>query len=109
MLAERRSPRGVTQVLRLSLIYALFDGADRIDAAHLDAALALWSYCEHSARWLFSSYEAEVQSENAGGLAAFIRDGGPEGRTRTEISVDYFKRNTRAARQPAPGRWGIPV
>ena len=24
-------------------------------------------------------------------LAAFIRDGGPEGRTRTEISVDYFK------------------
>ena len=42
-------------------------------------------------------------------LAAFIRDGGPEGRTRTEISVDYFNRNTRAARQPAPGRWGIPV
>ena len=84
-------------VLRLSLIYALMDGNDIIDAEHLNAALALWAYCEHSARWLFSSYEAEVQSENAGGLAAFIRDGGSNGRTRTEISVDYFKRNARAA------------
>jgi 5S rRNA maturation endonuclease (ribonuclease M5) len=81
--------RAVTMVLRLSLIYALME--------HLNAASALWAYCEDSARWLFSTYEQEVARENAGGLAAFIRDGGRGGRTRTEISVDYFKRNSRAA------------
>jgi hypothetical protein len=95
--ATDATARAVTIVLRLSLIYALVDGAEDIDADHLNAALALWAYCEDGARWLFSTYENEIQTENTGGLAEFIRTGGPDGRTRTEISVDHFKRNTRAA------------
>ena len=51
----------------------------------------------HSARWLFSTHELEVERETVGGLAAFIRDGGREGRTRTEIYRDYFKGNRKAA------------
>jgi hypothetical protein len=95
--ATEATARGVTMVLRLSLLYALFDGKDVIDADHLDAALALWAYAEHSARWLFSTHELEVQRESAGGLANFILGGGDVGRTRTEISRDYFKRNKAAA------------
>lgn len=87
----------MTQVLRLALLYALFDGEEEIDTEHLDAALALWAYAEHSARWLFSNHELEKQRETAGGLAAFIRGAGREGRTRTEIYRDYFKSNVKAA------------
>ena len=84
--ATDATARAVTQVLRLSLLYALIDGKDTIDAEHLDAALALWDYAEHSARWLFSSHELEKQREDtAGGLANFIREGGRDGRTRTDL------------------------
>jgi Bifunctional DNA primase/polymerase, N-terminal/Protein of unknown function (DUF3987) len=47
--ATDATARAVTMVLRLSLLYALIDGKDAIDVDHLDAALALWGYCEHSA------------------------------------------------------------
>lgn len=95
--ASESTARGVTYVLRLSMLYALIDGAEEIDVDHLEAAESLWSYCEHSARWLFSSHEREQQRETANELANFIRDGGPDGRTRTEISVDFYKRNKPAA------------
>jgi hypothetical protein len=95
--ATDATARGVTQVLRLALIYALFDGAEEIDTSHLDAALSLWAYAEHSAKWLFSTHELEIEREAAGGLANFIREGGCEGRTRTEIYRDYFKSNIKAA------------
>ncbi len=95
--ASEATARAVTYVLRLSMLYALIDGKDAIDVEHLEAAGALWDYCEHSARWLFSSHEREQQRETANDLANFIRDGGPDGRTRTEISVDFYKRNKPAA------------
>ncbi|MDT5348320.1 MAG: hypothetical protein QOH91_1607 [Mycobacterium sp.] len=95
--ATDATARGVTQVLRLALIYALFDGAAEIDTSHLDAALALWAYAEHSAKWLFSTHDLEIEREAAGGLANFIREGGCDGRTRTEIYRDYFKSNIKAA------------
>jgi hypothetical protein len=95
--ATDATARAVTQVLRLSLLYALFDGESVINDDHLDAALALWSYADHSARWVFSNHELERQHESVGGLAQFIIEGGADGRTRTEISCDYFKRNKTAA------------
>ena len=45
--------RGHAQTLRLSLLYALLDGSDTIRAEHLRAALAVWAYCEASARIIF--------------------------------------------------------
>ena len=33
------------QTLRLALIYALLDGAREIDHVHIQAALAMWTYC----------------------------------------------------------------
>jgi hypothetical protein len=47
--------RAEAQTLRLSMLYALLDGSDTIDVPHLRAALAVWRYCDFSARRLFAS------------------------------------------------------
>ena len=47
--------RGPAQVLRLSLIYALLDGQDRIGLVHLRASLALWEYVERTVRYVFEA------------------------------------------------------
>lgn len=95
--AAAASSRAVPTVLRLALIYALMDNVDQIDAPHLAAAMDLWCYCEHSVKWLFSSYEAEQEQTVGNELANFIREGGEAGRTRTEIYSDLYQRHKTSA------------
>jgi hypothetical protein len=45
--------RGEPQVLRLSLIYALLDRAEHVEKIHIEAALALWTFCAASAQLIF--------------------------------------------------------
>ncbi len=45
--------RAEAQVVRLSLIFALLDCASEIRVEHLRAALAVWRYCEDSARYIW--------------------------------------------------------
>jgi hypothetical protein len=45
--------RARVHVLRLSSIYALLDQSRWIAPEHIRAALALWAYCERSARYVF--------------------------------------------------------
>jgi hypothetical protein len=45
--------RAHAQTLRLSLLYALLDGSEVVRVEHLRAALAVWWYCEASARRIF--------------------------------------------------------
>ena len=52
--------RGEAQTLRLSMIYALLDGATVIDLPHLEAALAVWRYAEASARLIFREEQTAV-------------------------------------------------
>ncbi len=85
--------RAVPQVLRLSLAYALADGQKAIDAQHLAAALALWSYVEDTATWMFGG---EVDTGAVDGLVSFITAGGRGGRTRTEIHSEHFQRNRKS-------------
>lgn len=85
--------RAAPQVLRLSLAYALADGADVIDEHHLAAALAIWRYVADTAEWMFGRH---VDSEAVEALICFISAAGPAGRTRTEISSDHYKRNKTA-------------
>ena len=54
--------RAPAHVRRLAVIYALLDGVDAVDTAHLEAALALWAYCLASAECIF------------GGLSVGARD-----------------------------------
>ncbi len=47
--------RAEAQVLRLSLIYALMDCSSLIRIEHLQAATAVWDYCEASVRYIFGT------------------------------------------------------
>lgn len=46
--------RGEAQTLRLAMIFALLDCSPTIQTQHLEASLAVWRYCDDSARLLFS-------------------------------------------------------
>lgn len=43
------------QLLRLSVTYALADGATLVDLDHLEAAVAFWRYCRESAEYIFGN------------------------------------------------------
>jgi hypothetical protein len=47
--------RAEAQVLRLSLIYALMDCSSAIRVEHLQAATALWDYCQASVQYVFGT------------------------------------------------------
>jgi hypothetical protein len=47
--------RAEAQTMRLALVYALLDSSAVITASHLMAALAVWSYAEESARYVFGA------------------------------------------------------
>lgn len=50
-ITNRASPH----TLRLSCIYALLDRSAEVRRPHLEAALALWKYCEDSAAFIFGN------------------------------------------------------
>jgi hypothetical protein len=52
-MAKDVCARAHVAVLRIALIFAALDGSPLITAAHLDAALACWDYCERCAAYLF--------------------------------------------------------
>ena len=75
--------RAEAQVLRLSCLYALLDKTDTVDVPHLDAAYALWRYCEDSARHIFGEMLGDPLADE---LRRMLRLAGPEGLTRTDIN-----------------------
>lgn len=81
--------RSEAQVLRLSLLYALLDGARVISEPHILAALAAWDYCEASARFIFGDSLGYPEADK---ILAALRAAGAQGLTRTEIR-DLFARN----------------
>jgi hypothetical protein len=52
--------RAEAQVLRLSAIYAALDRSAFIEPAHLQAALAVWDYCQASARLFFDAAPSSI-------------------------------------------------
>ncbi len=85
--------RAEAQTLRLALIYALLDSSDQIRAEHLRAALAVWEYCEASARFVFGTAVGDPVADD---LLRAIRSSGANGMTRTGMR-DLFKRNRSGA------------
>jgi Protein of unknown function (DUF3987) len=86
--------RAEAQTVRLALIYAVLDGADRIDVPHLEAALALWEYCENSAINIFGRAVGDPVADE---ILRALRHAGATGMTRTAIR-DLFGRNKSADR-----------
>jgi hypothetical protein len=85
--------RGEAQVLRLSMLYALLDGSSTITRVHLNAALAVWQYCEASALYIFGKASGDV---NADTLLMALEAAYPEGLARKTILEETFQRNVRA-------------
>jgi hypothetical protein len=55
--------RAEAQVMRLSAIYALLDCSTKVEVEHHRAALALWNYCERSARWIFATFTGDTRAD----------------------------------------------
>lgn len=74
--------RAEAQVMRLACIYALLDRSTEVRKVHLEAALAVWNYCEASARYIFGDALGDPLADT---LLGVLR-GHPQGLTRTEIN-----------------------
>jgi hypothetical protein len=85
--------RAEAHALRFSLLYALLDCAPAIQCAHLEAALALWEYCEDSVRYIFGDATGDPTSDR---VYSAIRNS-PEGMTQSAL-MDLFGRNLPAAK-----------
>jgi hypothetical protein len=72
--------RAEAQVIRLTLVYALLDCTHRIDLAHLEAAMAVWAYCEESATRIFGDSLGDPVSDE---ILIALRRGGSM--TRSDI------------------------
>jgi hypothetical protein len=81
--------RAEAQVIRLALVYALLDGVKQIDVPHLNAALAVWEYCEASAVRIFGDALGDPIADE---IMQALRQAGSSGMTRTAIR-DLFGRN----------------
>ena len=84
--------RSEAQTMRLACLYALLDLSPIIKVEHLQAALALWSYSEQSAQFIFGA----STGNNVAETIKRALDDDPEGLSRTEISSGLFKRNTKS-------------
>jgi hypothetical protein len=74
--------RAEAQVMRLACIYALLDRSTEVRKVHLEAALAVWNYCEASARYIFGDALGDPLADT---LLSLLRLN-PQGLTRTEIN-----------------------
>jgi hypothetical protein len=75
--------RAAAITLRVSLIYALLDGANEIRKEHLMAALEVWRYCEDSAKYIFGDALGDPTADE---IQRALR-AAPTGMTRTEITA----------------------
>lgn len=86
--------RAEAQTLRLSVAYALTDASPTIRVEHLEAAWALWRYCEASAAYVFGD---SLGDEVADRLLEALRDAVPDGLDGTQ-QRDLFARHASGAR-----------
>lgn len=82
-LLESLTARAEAQTLRLSLAYALMDGAPAIDVPHLEAAWACWRYCRASAEYVFGEARGDPIQDK---LLELLRGAGEGGLTYAEQS-----------------------
>ena len=84
--------RAEAQVVRLSTLYAVLDGSPFIRLEHLQAAQAVWRYCEESVRFVFGDV---LGDETADAILKMLK-GAPEGLTQTEINRSFHSHKSTA-------------
>jgi len=83
--------RAEAQVMRLACLYALLDSSPIIRLEHLSAGLALWNYCEQSARYIFGESLGDPLADEI----KRVLDDAPDGMTQTDLN-NHFKRHRTA-------------
>lgn len=86
--------RGEAQTLRLSVLYAALDQSPTVEVAHLEAAYAVWRYCEDSARYIFSDALGDPIADT---ILQALADAAPHGVSQTDLS-SLFSRHQTASR-----------
>ncbi len=74
--------RSEAHVLRLALMYAVADRSAELRREHLDAARAVWRYCEDSVAWI---WEGKLGDPDAERILEPLRAAGLPGMSRTSI------------------------
>lgn len=92
-LLGQLTARPEAQTLRLSVAYALLDGSSIIELSHLQAALAVWRYCEQSVYRIFGSVSGSPMQDK---LLDAITKAGERGLTATEQN-DVFNGHVMAS------------
>jgi DnaB-like helicase N terminal domain/Protein of unknown function (DUF3987) len=86
----KATARAAPLILRLAVIYAVLDCEFYIDVKHLEAAKAVWDYCDATAGFIFGDRPVDREGVK---VILGLRDGlkdGEEGLTRTEINRRFF-------------------
>jgi len=91
-LFGQATQRAEAHVLRLAVLYAALDCSVVIELPHLAAALAVWRYCNDSARWIFGDRTGNSVADT---IIVALRANGDL--TRTEIHA-LFHRHVKADR-----------
>jgi hypothetical protein len=86
--------RGEARVIRIALIYAIMDKSDLIELPHIEAGLAVWDYCERSAKHIFGEMLGDSVANT---ILRGLKDVFPAGLSRTEIIRDLFGGHARSS------------
>jgi hypothetical protein len=92
--------RAEAQVVRLALVYALFDQSGEFGARgviklpHLEAALALWRYAEQSAAFVFGNALGDAEADE---VLLHLKRAGTKGLSRTDIGTAVYGHHVSAA------------
>jgi Protein of unknown function (DUF3987) len=86
-IAAALTNRAEAQTLRLSLLYAVLDGCRQIDVDHLEAAWALWRYCEDSVLYIWGDATGDRDVDR---LVDAVRRAGADGLSVTEAHESVF-------------------
>jgi hypothetical protein len=84
--------RAEAQVMRLAMLYALLDLSPEIRSEHLLAGLAVWTYAEQSARYIFGGALGDPVADS---ILTVLRHRHPDGMSRNDIR-EHFGRNKSA-------------
>jgi hypothetical protein len=75
--------RSEPQIIRMACIYALLDRKSIISQPHLDAAVAIWDYCDQSVKYIFGDSLGDYVADR---ILAALRQAKPEPLSRTDIN-----------------------
>jgi len=93
--------RAEAQIIRLALVYALSSGDTMIESQHIDAALALWTYCARSFEAIatvpYAKQAPKINTERMAKLVNYLVANQTRWVSASEVYVECFARNYKAA------------